>query len=172
MFNDLRAFNVQHLPPTNTLGRIVQVYVRINTAGKRVEPEERAFADLVAVDRNLEEALDAVATSAHGKSHASADKKLRDIRLKRRRETQFGLALMVRTIAVLIAYHRDDRLTSSRVSLSSIDAEELAAEGMKDKLPLLVKNATSILKTIAEVLQSELGCDDFRMLQARQRCCL
>src|SRR5207237_5505900 len=118
----------------------------------------------VAVDRTLEEALDAVATSAHGKPHAGADKKLRDIRLKRRRETQFGLALMVRTIAVLIAYHRDDRFTSSRVSLSSIDAEELAAEGMKDKLPLLVKNATSILQSIAEVLQSELGCDDFRML--------
>jgi hypothetical protein len=73
---------------------VVKIYVRVNSAGKRVEPEERSFAALIPIVPRLEAALNEVATVVHGPASVSSAKELRDVRLKRQRETQFGLPLI------------------------------------------------------------------------------
>jgi Protein of unknown function DUF262 len=161
---DTRLFNVRVLSrERNDLARAVRTYVRINSAGRRVEPEERSYADFVTTDPQIDRALDQVSEAAHPtrENSAKTKKDSRDVRLRRKKEMQFGLPLMIRAIRVVGIYHRGEDYSLAR--LESIDAKLIGDDCARRRFPQIVESAKDALVSIATSLH-RLGCDDFRML--------
>ena len=156
-----------------SLGEMVSLYNRINSSGKRVEAEERAFARLVGLKpvtyRELKKTFDEVhAESPSATVAASGRKRLdRDEVLKRQKERSFGFKLFVRVFLQVCQHHlavpqgqrehsfdlaeRASFITAF-ASLTSTEVEELWDETRR------------VLCLVRRVLREELYCDDLRFL--------
>ena len=161
------VFDVSFLEPdrgSSELRDVVGVYVRINSAGQRVEAEERAFANVVGEYQGASSALKKFFDSAHGSDPTPDSQALpRDDLLRRQKENRFGFKLFMRTFVIVLAYHSDRKIGSSGFSFEMANAESLAKAG--NQLSSLLDDAGTILKGLAAILRNPpLFCDDFRML--------
>jgi|GEM_PF-3881704 len=160
-------FDLTFLEPdrsSSELRDVVGVYVRINSAGQRVEAEERAFANVVGEYQGASTALKTFFDSTHGSEPTRDSKALsRDDLLRRQKENRFGFKLFMRTFVIVLAYHSDRKIGSSGFSFEMANAESLAKAG--GQLSSLLDDTGSILKGLAAILRNPpLFCDDFRML--------
>jgi hypothetical protein len=91
------------------LADMVNLYNRINSGGKRVEVEERAFARLVGLQpgtfRDLKAAFDAVHGPRDATPDVSAAKLERDQVLQRQKERAFGFKLFIRVFLQVCQHH-------------------------------------------------------------------
>ena len=174
----LRVLKSAKLFYVNVLGReyssrsVVSAYNRINSAGKRVEAEERAFANLVSVTDYAEEALKnffrrtASWRPAEGAPDTAPQNSTsvgkRDGLLQREKESRFGFKLFMRAFVITFGYHADRTIGSSSFSFDSVEPETL--DGAKEHLKPILDGTVELLIQTADVLRSRLHCDDFRML--------
>ena len=145
------------------LASMVELYNRINSAGIRVEPEERAFASVVAAVPTFNPALLKLFTKVHPqRKGGSPEGRLdRDAALARTRERSFGFKLFMRTFLQTVCVH----------SSTSVAREGLAFDVLKSRLSDNAASKSDDLFTrwqeatllVAETLRCDhlLHCDDF-----------
>lgn len=157
------VFHVSILDNSRELADVVSVYSRINTSGRRVEAEERAFASLVAACPQTNDFLRKFFEAVHPERTESQDDGLvRDQLEKRERENKFGFKLFMRVFTIVFAYHCD-RVRSTDLAFDAINADTL--EKAADKLPKMLASTVDILRQLAKVVRDgSLYCDDLRFL--------
>jgi len=149
---------------------VVGIYNRINSAGKRVEAEERALASLSAYDRETHTRLRILFEGVHLPENEAADSEdalLRDETLQRKRERALGLKFMIRVFVQAGAFHLGLSVKASSLDLGLMDRWTFRQAMSRDDGPRLLEivwsDATRVASCIARVLRS-LGCEDFRFV--------
>jgi Protein of unknown function DUF262 len=152
---------VSVLDPERSLADVIGIYNRINSAGKRVEAEEKAFANVVAESGDVYKSLGKFfrALEATGDE---PKKNRRDDLLHRQRESRFGFKLFMRTFVLALAYHSGRTVGSTTFSFDSANPETLSKA--RDRLKPILETSVTLLANTATILRQGLWCDDFRML--------
>ena len=150
---------------------VVGIYNRINSAGKRVEAEERALATLCSYDPKTNERLRAMYERVHDpesrREGGTDDALLRDETLQRKRERALGLKFMMRVFVQAGAFHLGLSVKASTMDLSLMDRWTFRQAMARADAPVLLEeiwsDATRVAGSIARVLRS-LHCADFRFV--------
>jgi len=154
----------------NRLHEMVQLYNRINSSGKRVESEERAFATLVSIWPGTGKWLKELFSEIHKNEEDGnpAEKLSRDDMLKRKKERNFGFKLFIRTLIQTFSYHFGYSLGSGSFSFDWIDRPEfngiLTSKSEKSRVEALFEHTKDMLIFVKNVLKEELKCDDLQTL--------
>jgi len=110
-----------HLP------EVVMLYNRINSAGKRAESEEKAFATLVSACSDTSNWLRDIFKSVHEKRQeenalrGKPAKMAMDEVLQRRKERNFGFKLFIRTFIQVCSYRFDYSIGSNSFSFEVLN---------------------------------------------------
>jgi hypothetical protein len=154
------------------LADMVNLYNRINSGGKRVEVEERAFARLVGLQPETFKDLKAAFDEVHGEANkASAivdpTELERDSVLRRQKERAFGFKLFVRVFLQVCQHHLG--FPQGRTEFSFELAEKasfIAAFGGLEapQADALWQEARRVLRHVRSVLREPLFADDLRFL--------
>ena len=144
------------------IDEVVSLYNRINSAGKRVEAEEMAFATLVKLYPATVDCLRSFFSEVHGTERGAG----RDELLKRQRERSFGFKLYLRTFVQVCNYHFARSSGTQDLSFGVIDSDELRRwfANPDSKPEELFARTTAVLMCVHRVLRDVLNCDDLRML--------
>lgn len=150
----------------NDLASMVSLYNRINSSGKPVESEERAFASLAGIcGREASDWLRRTFDAVHGPRNGGCAGSLeRDDLLQRERERMFGFKLFIRTLVQVCAFH-----VGRPRPRGGWPMELLASPGFEAVLKVARRRrenfdaATRILSTLRGAVE-KLGCDDLRWL--------
>ena len=144
------------------IDEVVSLYNRINSAGKRVEAEEMAFATLVKLYPATVDCLRKFFDKVHGAERGTG----RDDLLKRQRERSFGFKLYLRTFVQVCNYHFARSSGTQDLSFGVIDSDELRCWFARPdtKPEELFVRTTDVLMCVHRVLREVLNCDDLRML--------
>jgi hypothetical protein len=157
------VLHVSILDDTRDLADVVSIYARINTSGRPVEAEERAFAALVATCTETNEALRRFFVAVHPeRMNEPSSGLVRDKLEQRERENKFGFKLFMRVFTIAFAYHCD-RVRSTDLAFDAINADVLdkAAKSLQAILDITVE----VLIRLANVIRAgSLYCDDLRFL--------
>ncbi len=103
---------------------VVRIYNRINSAGKRVEAEERALAIVSALDPETDQRLQQMFVAVHGRD-ADRDDALRqhDELLKRQRERTLGFKFLMRAFVQACAQHSQLSADAAALSFDAVDRD-------------------------------------------------
>lgn len=147
------------------LAEVIDIYNRINSAGRRVESEERAYASLVGVSRSTHGRLEAFFRAVHPDQNRNTGM-VRDDALQRRRESAFGFRLYMRTLVQVCNYHMGRSQGANALSFDLFDSHDILLQLRGDgaKTEELLDITHSVLTTVHEVVTQGLGCDDLQML--------
>lgn len=167
---DRRLFNViqlqergedQALDQRYGIDYIVSLYNRINTAGRRVEPQEIAYATLVKLYPDTTPRLRSFFQEVH--PHKGVD---RDTLLHREKERNFGFKLYLRTLVQVCNYHFGRSQGTQGLSFDILESSDLHrwVSQNQDKAGVFFDRTLKILRFVREVLREPLCCDDLRML--------
>ncbi|MCC7178934.1 MAG: DUF262 domain-containing protein [Acidobacteria bacterium] len=159
------AFQVSVIGPERSLPEVVGIYNRINSSGKRVEAEERAFAGLVSAYHDAPSHLTEFFDSVHPRSmDTNPDPRdlKRDGLLRRQKEGRYGFKLFMRAFAIVLAYHSSRSIGSSSFSFEALTPDLLAKA--EKHLTSMLDETVRVLERTADVLRRVMRCDDFRML--------
>jgi len=147
---------------------VVRIYNRINSAGKRVEAEERALATVSALDPKTYRRLRDMFAAVHpldGDSHDALHE--RDELLRRQRERTLGFKFLMRAFVQACAQHGQLSADAAALSFDIVDRESFrkAFAGADEQSRQKVwDSATRAVACVARVLRNELCCDDFRFV--------
>lgn len=143
------------------IGDIVSLYNRINSAGRRVEEEEIAYATLVRLYAGTTDRIREFFRQVRGE-----DAPTHDTLLHREKERSFGFKLYLRTFVQTCSYHFARSPGTQGLSFDVIDSPELQRwiDQNQDKVGTLFDRTRDALHFIREVLSGPLCCDDLRML--------
>jgi hypothetical protein len=153
------------------LADMVNLYNRINSGGKRVEIEERAFARVVGLQpstfRDLKAAFDAVHGPAKKKAADTTPRLERDDALQRQKERAFGFKLFIRVFLQVCQHHLG--FPQGRTEFSFELAEKasfIQAFGSLDatEADALWTETIRVLGHARSVLDEPLKADDLRFL--------
>jgi hypothetical protein len=145
--------------------RIVSLYNRINSAGLRVETEEKAYAALVRMHPQttyrLREFLRRI--------HPEKDTVSRSDMLRREKEKSFGFKLWLRTLVQVCNYYFAKPQGTRDLSFEFINNSPEIDEWFSDvtnraNADILFDRARDSLSFVHNVLTGPLCCDDLRML--------
>jgi len=157
------VFQVSVLGSQRSLADVIGIYNRINSAGKRVEAEEKAFANLVGECGETHNSLEDFFRRAAKGTGQEAKKNTHDDLLRRQRESRFGFKLFMRTFVLALAYHTDRTVGSTTFSFDSANPETLREA--HDHLQPILETTVNLLAYVATTtLRQGLPCDDLRML--------
>ncbi len=160
-----RLFDLRILEAAQNLDSVVGAFNRINSAGKRVESEERAFASLVSVNARTEQKLKEFFRRTKGRepgAAASGADLERDDLVRREKENRFGFKLFMRVFALTFAYHSNKSAGSQGLSFDSLDVGSLREA--RQHLDEILDSTVEVLSAVTTILRNRLYCDDFRML--------
>jgi hypothetical protein len=148
----------------NNLPQVVALYNRINSAGKRVEAEEKAFATLVSLQPSTSKWLSDLFKDVHPEKSDSDPR--RDDILKRRKERNFGFKLFMRTFIQVYAYHSRISLGSNSFSFDVINGASFQTKLKKypENVQQLFERSSDIVKFVRDMLGKGLNCDDLQTL--------
>ena len=146
------------------LADMVALYNRINSAGKRVESEEKAFATLVSLYPSTSQWLKELFVHTHpDKPVKDPD---RDEVLKRRKERNFGFKLFIRAFIQVSTYRFGISLGSNSLSFEVVNS--LAFQTRLKNDPELTRDlferTSEIVQFVRDLLRDDLDCDDLQML--------
>jgi len=155
------------------LAEMASLYNRINSGGKRVDVEERAFARLVGLQANTYDELAKVFRAVHGaRNEAASDvqrngRDPRDEVLQRQKERAFGFKLFIRVFLQVCQHHFG--LQQSRADFSFEIADKTAfVDAFRtitaEQNAELWTEARRVLEDVRGILRDELYCDDLRSL--------
>jgi hypothetical protein len=160
-----RLFDLRILDAEQNLDSVVSAFNRINSAGKRVESEERAFATLVSVNARTEQKLKEFFRRTRGREPGAAAVEAdleRDDLVRREKESRFGFKLFMRVFALAFAYHSNKSAGSQGLSFDSLDVGSLREA--RQHLDEILDSTVEVLSAVTTILRNRLYCDDFRML--------
>ena len=158
-----RVFSVTTLNASQSYQEVIAVYNRINSSGRRVEAEEKAYANLVGEWPDAEVELRRFfGALEHGRTHPGVDALVRDGLLQRQKENQFGFKLFMRSFVMALAYHSCRNIGAGSLSFDSANPESLRLAG--SHLAELLKSNSEMLGYVESVVRDELHCDDLRFL--------
>jgi hypothetical protein len=155
---------------TNHLPDVVDIYNRINSAGKRVEAEERAFATLVSVHSGASNWLGKLFESVHGMPSQGLQDVMegleRDEMLRRRKERNFGFKLFIRAFVQVCAYHFGYSVGSNSFSFEVINGDGLQRKLKEDPKVTanLFEETHRVVCHVKQLLSERMNCDDLQML--------
>ncbi len=143
------------------LADMVQLYNRINSAGKRVESEEKAFATLVSLYPSTSQWLKELFEAVHPDKDPA-----RDELLKRRKERNFGFKLFIRTFIQVCTYHFGFSLGSNSFSFEVVNSLPFQTRLRND--PEVMRQQFDLTRQVVcfvrKLLRDGLYCDDLQML--------
>lgn len=145
-----------------SMPEIVDIYNRINSAGKRVEGEERAFATLAAIDSTTGQHVEELFWRLHGASQPQGIE--RDHALRRQKERSFGFKLFMRTFAQVCTYHFGSQSAVEAFSFDFFRSATFAAKAGSADYRLLWEITKEAICYTRSLLDEELYCDDLRFL--------
>lgn len=154
------------------LADMVNLYNRINSGGKRVEIEERAFARLVGLQpetfKDLKSAFDEVHGGAQKADDTADPTELeRDSVLRRQKERAFGFKLFVRVFLQVCQHHLGFPQGRTEFSFELADKSSfIGAFGdlQAQEADALWLEARRVLRQVRSVLRDPLCADDLRFL--------
>jgi hypothetical protein len=156
------------------LGEMVNLYNRINSGGKRVEVEERAFAKLVGLQTGTYAALSQLFEAIHGDSRQKPARQAggrlsggRDSVLERRKERAFGFKLFVKVFLQVCQHHFGYVPGKTDFTFDLIRRGPFLAafQGRSEaEVTALWGEAGRVLGTVRRTLRDQLFCDDLRFL--------
>lgn len=155
----------------DTPATMISLYNRINSSGKRVEVEERAFARLVAIYPPSWKHVATIFAEIHGRrgtqGHLVDDRLERDDILERQKENRFGFKLFIRTFIQVCNYHLDRSAGSQDLSFNVVHSDSfsrLVPEGNTANIEFLWKETQEVLVSVRDLLRGELFCDSLAFL--------
>jgi hypothetical protein len=150
-------------PQENHLADVVAIYNRINSAGKRVESEEKAFARLVSLHPSTSRWLRDLFEAVHPGVPAGDLK--RDEVLKRRKERNFGFKLFIRTFIQVCAYRFGISLGSNSFSFEVVNSLSFQMRLKNDpgETQRLFERTSQVVQFVRNLLR-DLNCDDLQTL--------
>jgi len=163
---DRRKFFVT-VKGTADKAEIVGLYNRINSGGKRVEGEERAFARLVALHDSTWDQVSGIFARVHGRVEGETTKgSWRDDVLKRREEKSFGFRLFMRSFIQDCQFHFNVTARSSSFGIVERRAfSDFFADTRETRtIDNIWRETSDVLVCIKEVLEGQLYCDSFSLL--------
>lgn len=147
---------------------VVRVYTRINSAGKRVEAEERALATLSALDSETNQRLREMFVAVHGPDADSHDAiQERDARLGRHPERTLGFKFLMRAFVQACAQHSKLSADAASLSFDTVNRDsfrKVFAGDDAERKAEVWESAKRAVACVARVLRDELSCDDFRFV--------
>jgi hypothetical protein len=170
---DEKLFSASVITETDR-AKVVGLYNRINSGGRRVEKEERTFAQLVAVHPGTWDEIAAIFEAVHGKASDTGSRTEHDQVLKRLRERQFGFKLFVRTFLEAAAYHFGYLTGMGSESFGIIDKigfqRQLASRAPEDLdfLCTRPRRPSSFSATSSRRISAAMPCSS---CLTRPRCC-
>jgi hypothetical protein len=153
----------------NGLPAMVRLYNRINSSGKRVEAEERAFATLTAIWPATGAWVSEMFRKIHPDEEGNepAEELDRDDVLARKKERSFGFKLFIRALVQVCSYHLDYSIGSSGFSFDVVARadfqQKLSDEWNKPDVAAMWDTTRECILKVRGTLEA-LGCDDLRML--------
>lgn len=157
----------------NCLADMVALYNRINSAGKRVESEEKAFATPVSLYPSTNEWLAKLFIKIHPRSKRSemrVEDLERDDILKRQKERNFGFKLFIRTFIQVCAYRFNYSPGSNTFSFEVVNGLPFQmrfgndANNAKEAQRLFDRTDEVVQFVWQNVLFNGLYCDDLQTL--------
>lgn len=152
----------------NRLADVVAVFNRINSGGRRVEAEERAYASLVSYAPGAKAWLGRLFQDIHGSRSGGSEVAQHDDVLQRRKERSFGFKLFLRTFVQVASYHTGYSIGSSAFSFDQLASDgfhrPLSSPENAAKVDEMLSRTGQVLVFIRRVLAEKLHCDDLRML--------
>jgi hypothetical protein len=144
------------------LPQVVALYNRINSAGKRVEAEEKIFATLVSFQSQTNQWLSDLFKTVHDPEPAVLE---RDDMLKRRKERNFGFKLFIRAFVQVCAYHFGKPLGNGSFSFGVVNSPSFQKTLEKDgSMNQLFESTKRVVKFVWDLLREGLYCDDLQTL--------
>lgn len=162
---DVKVFT--ETPRRYQLAEVVHMYNRINSAGIRVEAEERAYAALAGVYPGIGTWLQDLFHFVEGTNGSANDPlHLRDDGLRRKKEARFGFKMFMRVLLQAYNYHKSSSFGSSSLSFENLMhfAEEIASNDRGAKVDRVFADAAFAVQTAVRVLREVLHCDDLRFV--------
>jgi hypothetical protein len=151
-----------------TLAEVVAMYNRINTAGERVTPEERAFATLVSLYRPASDWLRNTFEEVHGPVDPRRGEKEKDVLLRRQKERAFGFKLFIRVFVQVCTYHFNLSLGANAMSFDVLQSHTvqkwLADPSKKDVVKFCFDQTRKIIVSAEKILTDGLGLDALKFL--------
>lgn len=145
------------------LADVVGLYNRINSAGRRVEGEEKAFATLVSVSSQTNAWLAELYTAVGG-AEPTSGLHGRDEVLRREKERAFGFKLFIRTFVQVAAYDLDVSVGSSAFSFDAVRSSPFRRLATAPhQVERLFDRTTDVVCAVRAVLR-DLYIDDLRAL--------
>ncbi len=148
---------------------IVKLYNRVNSAGKRVEAEEKAFATLVSLFPKTNEKIKGIFEVVHGENAHQQDEEISREYLKRQKERNFGFKQFIRTFIQVCNYHFGYKQTGTAYAFPVVEnpkfQEMLLDNNKAEDLWKKTDKITGFLVSKQDgLLRKELFCDDLRFL--------
>ncbi|MBI3097932.1 MAG: DUF262 domain-containing protein [Planctomycetes bacterium] len=154
----------------NGLVDLVQMYNRINSSGVRVEAEERAYATLVAIRRDVVDGwMRGLFRKIHDEGVPREGTRLeRDDVLRRTKEKNFGFKFFVRTLVQTCNYYLQQGLGTSALSFDALNKpstlRNLRGKENAERFGHILKDSERLITYISEVVRDDLKCDSFAFL--------
>lgn len=151
-------------PESYQLSEVVSLYNRINSAGKRVEAEEKAYATIVSINPAAGEWLGKLFASVHKSCESSEFE--RDEVMKRRKERNFGFKLFIRVFVQVCSYHFNYSIGSASFSFDVVNSPLFLNNIKKDpkETMTLFERTGQIIEFVGRIVKENLFCDDLQML--------
>jgi len=167
---------------TGSISEVIDVFIRINSGGRPVEEEERAYSQLLRVydgrsgarrsgvdaePRTADGWINEIFQFVHGGSDSDDGNKdlvERDQMLARANERSIGFKFFLRTFILAASYHARAGISRKSFSFNVLyepDFLQAIADG-KDKA--VWRETRDVVVAIAELLRSELHLDSFVFL--------
>lgn len=158
---------------TDKVAEVVALYNRVNSGGKRVETEERAFAKLVALQPSTWPSLAEIFATVHRYDDPASESREieRDDILRRGQERSYGFKLFIRVFLQVCHHHFGYSLGKSSFSFDIAKKESFLRRlhDLSDEdARWLWQETAKALTLVSQVLRDPLCCDDFRFLPDTQ----
>ena len=140
---------------------IVSLYNRINSAGRKVEQQEIAYATIVHLYPETTACLKNFFKDVHPQKGVE-----RDTLLRREKERNFGFKLYLRTLVQVCNYHFGRSQGTQMFSFDILKSSDFSGQITQNReyAGMFFKWTHMILVFVHEVLCDSLFCDDLRML--------
>lgn len=154
-----KRFFVFNLSRDSSLSDVIHTFMRINSGGRPVQAEEKAFARLVQLDNTTAQAVSNIFASVHGPENSKGNDYL-----KRLKESQFGFRLFIRVFILAMNYHSGRAIGTNGLSFSVIQSEASNLSGKESEIKKLWKITAKCVKAVHKLLEEKLYFDTLAFL--------
>ena len=154
-----------HVP----LDEAVQIFIRINSGGRPVQEEERAFSILVESSEETSPAVKRIFSAVHGaaQERKSPHETLEhDEALARMNERSFGFKLFIRVFILAVTYHTGRSVGASSLSFGVLRDRRFLAilENKNDLYKTLWDVTAAAVLAMRHLLRTQLKLDSLQFL--------